>query len=78
MLPGFRPEAQLPTHARPAPGLLHDQSTRTSDVTPSRRGERGEPRGTSGNPCLSAYPAGVRSGFAGHFGEGLRLRDVYV
>ena len=46
MLPGFRPEARLPAHARRAPGLLHDQSTRASDVTPSRRGERGELRGT--------------------------------
>lgn len=49
MLPGFRLQARLPKHALRALGLLHDQSTRASDVTPSRRGESGEPRG---NPVL--------------------------
>lgn len=46
MLPGFCAEAELPAHACPELGLLHDQSTRASDVTPSRRGERGESRET--------------------------------
>lgn len=46
MLPGFRAEAELPAHACPELGLLHDQSTRDSDVTPSRPGEHGEPRET--------------------------------
>lgn len=73
MLPGFRPEARLPAHARQAPGLLHDQSTQASEVTPSRRGERGEPQ--------SPYAAGVSSELAlraGYFGDGASARDLSV